>query len=288
MDEVAQLIETFRARARSSARSKLDALLDLERFEAPRVLRFLLEVLLDQTELKPVRIHVLKRLRNGNFPPINRPAIAEVMLRVLFADSGLDLRVQAALALAQFADIEGVPTRLGRLALDPDETIDLRFSALTSLQCQRSRGSPQWRPRDLPVGGHEMLPAGGHEISPEPRVRMGVSDHLLWGGDRRAPPARHTPGRVHPGQRGGRSTGSQRNIADRDNAPRTPGTHRPWSAVVIAVEPTEAESGDGAATPSGGRPRRRSVVYRPGGTHARTQRRLLSFRHRYTTRFQAA
>jgi hypothetical protein len=134
MDEVAQLIETFRARAMSSARSKLDVLLDLERFEDPRVLRFLLDVLVDQTELTPVRIHVLKRLRNGKVPPINRPAIAEVMLRVLSADSGPDLRVQAALALAEFADIDGVPTRLGRLAFDPDESIDLRFSALTSLR----------------------------------------------------------------------------------------------------------------------------------------------------------
>jgi hypothetical protein len=134
MDEVAQLIETFRARAMSSARSKLDALLDLERFEDPRVLRFMLDVLVDQTELTSVWIHVLKRLRNGNIPPINPPAIAEAMLRVLFADSGPDLRVQAALVLAEFADIHGVPTRLGRLALDPDETIDLRFSALTSLQ----------------------------------------------------------------------------------------------------------------------------------------------------------
>jgi hypothetical protein len=134
MDEIGQFIETFRARATSSARSKLDALLDLERFEDPRVLRFLLDVLADKAELAPVRIHVLKRLRNGNIPPINRPAIAEVMLRVLSDDSGPDLRMQAALALAEFADIPGVPTRLGSLALDPDQTIDLRFSAFTSLQ----------------------------------------------------------------------------------------------------------------------------------------------------------
>jgi hypothetical protein len=134
MDDVAQLIETFRPRAMSFARSKLDVLLDLERFDDPHVLRFLLDVLGDQTELTPVRIHVLKRLRNGSISPINRPAIAEVMLRALLGDSGPDLRVQAALALAKFADIDGVPTRLGRLALDPEETIDVRFSALTSLQ----------------------------------------------------------------------------------------------------------------------------------------------------------
>jgi hypothetical protein len=134
MDEVGQFIETFRARATSSARSKLDALLDLERFEDPRVLRVLLDVLADREELTSVRIHVLKRLRNGNPAAINRRVIAEVMLRVLVAESAPDLRVQAALALGEFADIHGVPTRLGRLAFDPDESIDVRFSALTSLQ----------------------------------------------------------------------------------------------------------------------------------------------------------
>ncbi len=77
--------------------------------------------------------------------------------------------------------------------------------------------------------------------------------------DRRAQPARRTLDKVHPGQRGGRSTGSPGNIAHRDNAPRTPGTHRRCSAAEPAVGSTAVESGDGAATPSGGKPRRRSV-----------------------------
>jgi hypothetical protein len=55
------------------------------------------------------------------------------MLRVRFEHSAPDLRIQAALALAEFADIRGVPTRLGTLARDPDEAIDLRFSVLRSL-----------------------------------------------------------------------------------------------------------------------------------------------------------
>jgi hypothetical protein len=134
MHEVGLLIETFRTRATSSARSKLDTLLDLERFHDARIVRFLLDVLADQSELTALRIHVLKRLRNGNLRPAHRPAIAEVILRVLSDDSSQDLRVQPELALAEFADIHGVPTRLGSLALDPDETIDLRFSAFTSLQ----------------------------------------------------------------------------------------------------------------------------------------------------------
>ena len=49
--------------------------------------------------------------------------------------------MQASLALGEFTDIEGVPTWLGGLALDPDEPIDLRYSAFTSLQ--RAGASPE-------------------------------------------------------------------------------------------------------------------------------------------------
>jgi hypothetical protein len=134
MDEVGRLIETFRARPRSSVRSKLDVLLDLERVRDARVVPFLLDVLADQREATPVRIHVLKRLRNGNLPPVHRPAVGEVILRILSDRSSPDLRVQAVLAVAEFTDIQGVPTVLGHLTLDPDEPLDVRFSAFTSLQ----------------------------------------------------------------------------------------------------------------------------------------------------------
>ncbi len=134
MDEAGQLIETFRARATSSVRSKLDALMDLERLRDPRVVPFLLGVLADRREPTPVRIHVLKRLRNGNLLPAYRPVVAVAMLRVLSDRSSPDMRVDAALALAEFTEIDGVPTRLGRIALDPDEPIELRFAAFTSLQ----------------------------------------------------------------------------------------------------------------------------------------------------------
>jgi hypothetical protein len=134
MDEAGQLIETFRARSTSSVRSKLDALMDLERLRDPRVVPFLLGVLADRREPTPVRIHVLKRLRNGNLLPAHRPVVAVAMLRVLSDRSSPDMRVHAALALAEFTEVDGVPTRLGRLALDPDEPIELRFSAFTSLQ----------------------------------------------------------------------------------------------------------------------------------------------------------
>jgi hypothetical protein len=38
------------------------------------------------------------------------------------------------LALAEFTEIDGVPATLSGLALDPCETIDVRYFAFTSLQ----------------------------------------------------------------------------------------------------------------------------------------------------------
>jgi hypothetical protein len=134
MDDVERLIEAFRARSTRSVLSKLDALLDLEQLDDPRIVPFLLHVLADQREPTEVRIHVLKRLRNGRLQPEERQSVAEAVLRVLSDRSSPDLRLQAVLALAEFATIDGVPARLGSLALDPGETIDVRYSAFTSLQ----------------------------------------------------------------------------------------------------------------------------------------------------------
>jgi len=134
VDEVGRLIETFQIRAASSVRAKTDVLLDLERLRDPRVVPFLLGVLADTHEAIPVRIHVLKRLRNGNLTAVERPAVAKVMLRILSEDSSADLRMQALLALAEFTDVDGVPATLGGLTLDAEEQVDVRFSAFTSLQ----------------------------------------------------------------------------------------------------------------------------------------------------------
>ena len=134
MDEAERLIAAFRARETSSVRSKLDTLLDLERLREPRVVPFLLDVLADRREPAPVRIRVLKRLRSGHLVPGHRPAVAEAILRVVSDRCGSDLRLPAVLALAEFTDVEGVPTTLGTLALDPNEPIDFRYSAFTSLQ----------------------------------------------------------------------------------------------------------------------------------------------------------
>jgi HEAT repeat protein len=127
-------IEAFEAHAMSSVRAKLDALLALERLHDPRVVPFFIQVLANRGEPTPVRIRVLKRLRNGNPIPEYRSEIAAAMVDVLADRSCPDLRMQAALALAVFADTDAVALALGGIALDSDEPIDLRYSAFTSLQ----------------------------------------------------------------------------------------------------------------------------------------------------------
>jgi hypothetical protein len=134
MDELERLIEAFEAHADAPVSAKLDALLELERRAEPRCVPFLLDVLADRREPTPVRIHLLKRLRSGRLLPCYRPAVAEAIVRVLAQRSGPDLRLQAALALTDFVEVDGVLTTLGALALDPDEPIDLRYSAFMSIQ----------------------------------------------------------------------------------------------------------------------------------------------------------
>ena len=134
MDEVEQLITSYESQTASSVVSKLGVLIDLEALRDPRIVPFLLRVLADRCEPTEVRIHVLKRLRNGSLSPENRSLVAAAILQVISDRPNPDLRLQATLALGEFTDIAGVPTRLGRLTLDSDEPIDLRYSAFTSLQ----------------------------------------------------------------------------------------------------------------------------------------------------------
>ena len=145
MDEAERLIEVFRTRATSFVASKLDALMDLERLRDPRIVPFLVGLLTDQTEPSEVRIHILKQLRNRcfmrRFIPVYRPPVADAIRQVLSHHSSSELRLHAALALAEFTDIDGVPATLGDLALDQDESIDLRYFAFTSLQ--RAGATPE-------------------------------------------------------------------------------------------------------------------------------------------------
>lgn len=134
MDEVDQLIHTYRVRATSSVPSKLDVLMDIERMRDARIVPFLLHVLTDPLEDRDVRIHVLRRLRSGSFLAGERSSIAQGINQILLESMSQDLRVQAALALGEFTDIQGVMVTLGSVALAQDQALDLRYSAFTSLE----------------------------------------------------------------------------------------------------------------------------------------------------------
>jgi hypothetical protein len=132
---VAWLIEAFNARgATSSSASKLDILMDLERLDDPRIVPFLVGVLADESQPMEVRIHLARQLRNGRLAPDQRRLVAPVLGRLLHRECALELRLQATLALGEFADVGDVLAALGTLALAQDEPIDLRYSAFTSVQ----------------------------------------------------------------------------------------------------------------------------------------------------------
>lgn len=128
------LIQVYRARAGSSAVAKLDVLIDIERLADAHVAPFLIGLLEDRREPIPVRSHVLKALRHGGPTAHTRLRVADAMVRVLSDGAYPELRMEAALALGEFIDQPGVPTALGRVALDVSLPIDFRYSAFTSLE----------------------------------------------------------------------------------------------------------------------------------------------------------
>ena len=136
MDELQRLINVYCTRASSSARPKLDVLMDLERVRDPRVVPFLLQRLEDREESADVRVHVVKQLRNGTglLVPADRPAVAKSVAQVLADTSAAELRLQAALALGDFTGIDGVLAILSQIALACDESIDLRYAAFTAIE----------------------------------------------------------------------------------------------------------------------------------------------------------
>jgi hypothetical protein len=136
MDELQRLVNLFRTRASSSVKSKLDVLMDLERVRDPRVVPFLLQLLQDRQESADVRIHIVKQLRNGTglLVPADRPVVANAIARVLADTSTADLRLQAALALGDFPEIDGMLSNLTQVTLARYESIDLRYAAFTAVE----------------------------------------------------------------------------------------------------------------------------------------------------------
>jgi hypothetical protein len=134
MDNVARLIGKFTARSDASVASKLDALMDIEGLRDPRVVQFLLGVMTDHREQVEVRVQALKRVRDRD--PVDGPPepAAAALMQVVHDSCQPLLRLHAALALAEFTDVIGVPAGLGAVARDPAVPLDIRYSAFTSLQ----------------------------------------------------------------------------------------------------------------------------------------------------------
>jgi hypothetical protein len=135
MSEVERLIDAFCAKGTgASVAWKLDVVLDLARHEDPRVVPFLLTVLADPREPTPVRLDVMKRLRNGRLTPVERPRVADAMIKLLSERSNPRLCLQSVLALGEFTDVPEVVAVLGGLAHHTAESFDLRYAAFTSMQ----------------------------------------------------------------------------------------------------------------------------------------------------------
>jgi hypothetical protein len=74
--------------------------------------------------------------------------------------SSVDLRLEAALALGEFTDISGVLSALGSLALEPQELLDLRYSAFTSLE--RAGPTPECVDLLRQLSNDELLGRSAH------------------------------------------------------------------------------------------------------------------------------
>lgn len=150
MAKLERLIHDYRVRASSPVTSKLDVLTEIERIHDSRVVPFLLGVLGDRNENLEVRIHVVKQLRNRNgfLAPADRPVVARVLGDTLSDKSNVQLRLQVALTLGDFTEVDGVLSWLGAVSLAPDDSIDLRYAAFTSIE----RGGP--RPESIALMRH--------------------------------------------------------------------------------------------------------------------------------------
>ena len=136
MDELQHLIDAYRLRSSAATSSKLSVLRRIEHIRDPRVVPFLLEVLRDSGEADEVRIHLMRQLQNGNglVSSADRSVVAHAISILLTVEAGEELRLEAALALGEFIQIDGVLSTLGAVALAQDQSIDLRYAAFTSLE----------------------------------------------------------------------------------------------------------------------------------------------------------
>jgi hypothetical protein len=149
-----ELLEQVRSDAnRSSSVSRLDLLLDLGQSHDPSVLPVLLHIMADRDEPRAVRVGAMKLVRSGHLAPIERPRIAAAIVDLLAHGADPQLRLQAALALGDFTDVDGVLDELGGIALGIGESVELRYTACTARE--RAEPSPAYLTRLAQLAGDE-------------------------------------------------------------------------------------------------------------------------------------
>jgi hypothetical protein len=132
---VGELIQAFKTvQPPSDSDRKRDVLLDIARVDEPQAFGFLLAVLSDYGEPEPVRIDVLRRLSDAGLSGDQRRRVGWAVCELVLHEPGdAPLRLEAALALARFTDIEGVVDALRTVLLDAAAPCELRYYAFTSL-----------------------------------------------------------------------------------------------------------------------------------------------------------
>ena len=134
-DDVVQLIHAYaQAAASASVARRLSLLMNISRYDDPRVFALLSRVLTDRREPVQVRSYALRCIRTTGLSAANFEGAAAALVEVLAAEASLNLRVQAALALGWFVDARGVLAELGRTIAEPNVPLDLRYAAFTSLE----------------------------------------------------------------------------------------------------------------------------------------------------------
>jgi hypothetical protein len=133
MDEAERLMHLLSTTEPVSATEKVSFLADLDRLRDPRVVPFVLRLVLDESQPNALRLHALRMLRNGRLTADERGDAADTCCKLLFGASEPDLRLQAAVVLGEFTDIPNVLSALGSVVL-ADEPLDLRYAAFTSAQ----------------------------------------------------------------------------------------------------------------------------------------------------------
>jgi hypothetical protein len=142
-DQVGDLIARFRNALITGQESnaKIDCLMELIRFDDPRIDGFLVDVAGSADEYDLARIQALKVLEQRAVETGARDDVVRMISGVLEHEGDDEIRSYAARALAGFIDVRGALDIAAGLVLDPNEDDDVRHNAFFAIE--RSKPTPQ-------------------------------------------------------------------------------------------------------------------------------------------------